>query len=220
MTPTPTQLAYLDFIRKYRDVHRRAPAEHEMQSFFGTTPPAVHNMVLTLERRGFITRQPGIARSIQIVAGSDAAAVADDVENDWPPPRPPDHITDPIDEPILPLVGALRVDPRILTKWSCWGHGKKPAYIDLAVEGTEGLRVLVERLNLVDRRFRDEALFDVSLNWSAEVATACAFDIFPDWVMLSWRIEGRGRGGSPSADLLNRIAEAYTNASRSKTARR
>jgi hypothetical protein len=51
--PTSKQREYLDFIRKYTAVHRTAPAEHEMQSFFGTTPPAVHNMVLMLEKRGF-----------------------------------------------------------------------------------------------------------------------------------------------------------------------
>ena len=76
LIPTPTQLAYLDFIRKYRDVHRRSPAEHEMQAFFGTTPPSVHNMVLTLEKRGFITRQPGVARSIQLVDGEEEDAPA------------------------------------------------------------------------------------------------------------------------------------------------
>ena len=90
---------------------------------------------------------------------------------------------------------------------------------DLAVEGLAGLRAFVERLNLVDRRVRDEALFDVSLNWSEEVVTACAFNIFPSWIMLSWRIEGPGRGGSPSADLLAKVARAYGVASRSRTRR-
>jgi hypothetical protein len=60
-----------------------------------------------------------------------------------------------------------------------WGHGKKSAYIDLAVEGMAGLRAFADRLNLVDRRIRDEAFFDVSLNWSEEVVTSCAFDLFP-----------------------------------------
>ena len=52
VTPTPKQRAYLDFIRKYVEVHRRAPAEHEMQAFFGTTPPSVHQMVVTLTMKG------------------------------------------------------------------------------------------------------------------------------------------------------------------------
>ena len=37
-----------------------------MAQFFQITPPSVHSMVLTLERRGFITRTPGEARSIRI----------------------------------------------------------------------------------------------------------------------------------------------------------
>jgi hypothetical protein len=97
----------------------------------------------------------------------------------------------------------------VATKGSCWGHGKKPAYIDLAVEGIAGLRAFVERLNIVDRAVRKECFFDVILNFSEEVVTACAFDIFPNWIMLSWRIEGGGRGRSPSAALLAKIAKRY-----------
>lgn len=216
VNPTPTQLAYLDFIRKYIELYRRAPAEHEMQAFFGTTPPAVHQMVVTLTKKGLITRKPGVARSIQLVVTPDAPAVAADVEDDdWRPTRPPDHVTEPIDPPIAPLVEGLRADPRVLTRMSCWGHGKRPAYVDLAVEGTEGLRAFVERINVVDRRIRPEGLIDVTLNWSEEVVTACAFDLFPNWIMLSWRIEGIGRGRSPSAVLLAKVAKAYKLASKS-----
>ncbi len=215
MNPTPTQLAYLDFIRKYVELHRRSPAEHEMQAFFGTTPPAVHQMVVTLTRKGLITREPGVARSIQLVTPLDAPAVEDDVDDDdWRPTRPPDHITDPIDPPIALLVETLRADPRVLTKGSCWGHGRKPAYVDLAVEGTEGLRSFVERINVVDRRIRPDGLIDVTLNWSEEVVTACAFDLFPNWIMLSWRVEGIGRGRSPSAALLAKVARVYRATSR------
>jgi hypothetical protein len=124
-------------------------------------------------------------------------------------PGPLGEITEPLDPEIAPLVEALRVDSRVVTKASCWGHGKKPAYIDLAVEGMEGLRAFVERVNHVDRLVRTEAWFDIALNWSEEVATSCVFDVFPDWIMLSWRIQGRGRGESPSADLLSRIARSY-----------
>jgi len=220
VNPTPTQLAYLDFIRKYVELHKRAPAEHEMQAFFGTTPPAVHQMVVTLTKKGFIEREPGKARSIRLVARPDAVVASGDGEDDeWRPTCPPDHITEPIDPPIAPLVEALRADPRILTKGSCWGHGKKSAYVDLAVEGTEGLRAFVERVNVVDRQIRREGLIDVTLNWSEEVVTACAFDLFPNWIMLSWRIEGIGRGRSPSATLLAKTARAYRAASRSPAPR-
>lgn len=74
------------------------------------------------------------------------------------------------------------------------------------------LRLFVERMNIVDRKFRKEAYFDIALNWSEEVVTACAFDIFPNWIMLSWTIEGSGRNGAPSAKLLARIAEEFRKA--------
>jgi repressor LexA len=35
--------------------------------YFQITPPSVHSMVLTLERRGFIRRVPGQARSITLL---------------------------------------------------------------------------------------------------------------------------------------------------------
>ncbi len=52
---------------------------------------------------------------------------------------------------IAPLVHALRTGARIITKGSCWGHRKKPAWVDVAVHGMVGLRAVVERINLVDR---------------------------------------------------------------------
>ncbi len=38
-----------------------------MQRHFQVTPPSVHQMVLTLERAGLILRQPGVARSIEVL---------------------------------------------------------------------------------------------------------------------------------------------------------
>ncbi|MCH9047195.1 MAG: MarR family transcriptional regulator [SAR324 cluster bacterium] len=64
---TPKQGQYLAFIYAYTKLHRRAPAERDMQNYFRVTPPTVHQMVLTLERRGFISREPGEARSIRIL---------------------------------------------------------------------------------------------------------------------------------------------------------
>jgi DNA-binding MarR family transcriptional regulator len=46
---------------------RRPPAETDMQRDFQVSPPSVHQMILTLERNGLIRRQPGVARSIQIL---------------------------------------------------------------------------------------------------------------------------------------------------------
>ena len=64
---TPKQGQYLAFIDAYTRVHLRAPAEADIQRRFGVTPPSVHQMVLALERAGFIRRQPGAPRSIEVL---------------------------------------------------------------------------------------------------------------------------------------------------------
>ena len=58
---------YLAFIHLYTRLHRRPPAETDMQEYFRVSPPSVHQMVLTLERAGFIRRQPRVARSIEML---------------------------------------------------------------------------------------------------------------------------------------------------------
>jgi repressor LexA len=49
---TPKQDQYLAFIDLYTRIHRRPPAEHEMQRHFRVSPPSVHQMILALERAG------------------------------------------------------------------------------------------------------------------------------------------------------------------------
>ena len=48
-------------------LHRRPPAETDMQQYFRVSPPSVHQMVLTLERAGLIRRQPSTPRSIEVL---------------------------------------------------------------------------------------------------------------------------------------------------------
>jgi SOS-response transcriptional repressor LexA len=64
---TERQGQFLAYIHQYSIVNGCAPAEADMQRFFQITPPSVHSMVLTLERRGFIRRVPGQARSIRLI---------------------------------------------------------------------------------------------------------------------------------------------------------
>lgn len=66
-TFTPKQGQYLAFIHLYTRLHRRPPAETDMQEYFRVSPPSVHQMVLALERQGFISRQPRTPRSIQLL---------------------------------------------------------------------------------------------------------------------------------------------------------
>ena len=64
---TEKQGQYLAFIHAYTLVMGRPPAEADMQRHFRVSPPSVHQMVLTLERCGLIKREPGAARSIELL---------------------------------------------------------------------------------------------------------------------------------------------------------
>ena len=64
---TEKQGQYLAFIYTYAHMFRRPPAETDMQRHFQVSPPSVHQMIVTLERNGFIRRQPGVPRSIEIL---------------------------------------------------------------------------------------------------------------------------------------------------------
>jgi Mn-dependent DtxR family transcriptional regulator len=64
---TRLQGQYLAFIAAYTKLNGKPPAELEMQRYFRVTPPSVHQMVLTLEKNGLISRVPGKARSISVL---------------------------------------------------------------------------------------------------------------------------------------------------------
>ncbi len=64
---TPRQGQFLAFIYYYSKIHKVAPAESDMVGYFGISPPSVHQMILTLEKSGLISRTPGAARSIRLL---------------------------------------------------------------------------------------------------------------------------------------------------------
>ncbi|MFA5922888.1 MAG: MarR family winged helix-turn-helix transcriptional regulator [Methylococcaceae bacterium] len=68
---TRKQGQYLAFIYHYTKVNRRAPAEADIQCFFNVTPPTVHQMILTLEKSGFVSREQGKARTIKVLLPPD-----------------------------------------------------------------------------------------------------------------------------------------------------
>jgi DNA-binding MarR family transcriptional regulator len=68
---TKLQGQYLAFIDLYTKLHRRPPAEADLQAYFCVTPPSVHNMIMALERRGLISKQPGAPRSIRILVDAE-----------------------------------------------------------------------------------------------------------------------------------------------------
>lgn len=72
---TPKQGQYLAFIYAYTRVIGRPPAEADLQRHFSVSPPSVHQMVLALERARLIRRQPGVARSIEVLVAPEALPV-------------------------------------------------------------------------------------------------------------------------------------------------
>lgn len=72
---TPLQGQYLAFIYAYSRIFKQAPAEADMRRHFNVTAPSVHQMVMTLEKAGLIKRQPGAARSIQLLLPPEALPI-------------------------------------------------------------------------------------------------------------------------------------------------
>lgn len=68
---THKQGQYLAFIHYYTKINRYPPSEVDMRRYFKVTPPSVHQMVLTLERRGFIDRVPRQPRTIRVLVAEE-----------------------------------------------------------------------------------------------------------------------------------------------------
>ena len=64
---TEKQGQYLAFIYYYTKLNSRSPAEADFQRYFGVSPPAVHQMILNLEKQQLIERVPGQSRSIRLL---------------------------------------------------------------------------------------------------------------------------------------------------------
>lgn len=68
---TSKQGQYLAFIHHYTKVHGYAPAESDIQSYFGVSAPSVHMMIVTLTKRGLVDRIPYTPRSIRVLLPLD-----------------------------------------------------------------------------------------------------------------------------------------------------
>jgi len=64
---TKKQGQYLSFIYYYTKLNNKPPAEADLQKYFDVSPPSVHNMIITLEKKGFIRRIPNTSRSIKLL---------------------------------------------------------------------------------------------------------------------------------------------------------
>ena len=67
---TSRQGQFLSFIHHYIQVNGQPPSEGDMQRHFGVTPPSIHQMILTLEKRGTdrTNARPGPVRSVATAA--------------------------------------------------------------------------------------------------------------------------------------------------------
>ena len=76
--PTARQGQFLSFILGFTDKRGYAPSYEEIGWHFGLTAPSVNSMIKMLERRGFLSRMPGVARSLRVLvpAGRCRAATS------------------------------------------------------------------------------------------------------------------------------------------------
>ena len=69
---TDKQGQYLAFIYAYTKINGLPPAETDIARYFQVTPPSVHRMIVELDRKGLIRREPGAPRSIEVLASPEA----------------------------------------------------------------------------------------------------------------------------------------------------
>ena len=65
--PTKKQGQVLSYLYYYTKINRRPPAEADIAAYFGMTWPSAHQMIVRLETNGFISRTPGVARSVRVL---------------------------------------------------------------------------------------------------------------------------------------------------------
>jgi repressor LexA len=74
---TVRQGEYLSFIHSYTTKLGVSPSFEDIARHFGTAPPNVNGMIKTLERRGLLSRIPGVARSLRVLVPAEALPGSD-----------------------------------------------------------------------------------------------------------------------------------------------
>ena len=64
---TIKQGQYLAFIYNYTKISGHSPSQVDMERYFKTSPSAVHQMVLRLEKLGFLSREPDQSRALRLL---------------------------------------------------------------------------------------------------------------------------------------------------------
>ena len=67
MNYTKKQGQYLSFLYYYKKLNKISPAHHDFQRYFEANPASVNSMLKTLERKGYLTKEAGKARSLKLV---------------------------------------------------------------------------------------------------------------------------------------------------------
>lgn len=73
---TDKERQYLTYILEYTRLRGMPPAFADMQEYFEVTAPTVNQMIKSLDKKGFITRSPGSARSVFVNVPSDVLIAA------------------------------------------------------------------------------------------------------------------------------------------------
>jgi len=79
---TAKQGQYLAYLYLYRKLHRYSPSETEIAEYFRVSPPSVHQMIVKLEEKGLITREPGVPRSVRVAVPRSEIPELDDDQED------------------------------------------------------------------------------------------------------------------------------------------
>jgi hypothetical protein len=92
---TPTQGRYLAFIIAYIERYGLPPAESEIAEAIKVSPPSANQMMKMLESKGFIRRQPGVRRSIEVLLATDEipkwkGRIPSPMVNQWVQVAPPE----------------------------------------------------------------------------------------------------------------------------------
>jgi SOS-response transcriptional repressor LexA len=74
---TVRQGEYLSFIHSYTTKFGVSPSFEDIARHFGTAPPNVNGMIKTLEKRGLLSRIPGVARSLRVLVPGGALPGSD-----------------------------------------------------------------------------------------------------------------------------------------------
>lgn len=64
---TQKQGQYLAFIHYYLKMNGIPPAHTDFQKYFKVTPPSVNQMLINLEKKNLIRRQPKTPRAIEVL---------------------------------------------------------------------------------------------------------------------------------------------------------